>query len=106
MSTELESQLRELKQKLERQDASGGEGIFALIKRRAGFEHQPCKYIRDLAERLNGSLDQLRIYSETKFDSLHGATVRESESRERDPLLRAAVGSRLALLEMYSLCLA
>lgn len=106
MSTELESQFRELKQKLERHDASGGEGVIALVERRAGFEHQPCKDIRDLAERLNGSLDQLRIYSETSYDSLHGATAPESESRRRDPLLRAAIGSRLASLELYSLCLA
>ena len=106
-STELQSQLREIQQKQgTRPDASWWERVIALVERRPSPELQPCKDIRDLARCLDDSVDLLLIWSETCFDSLHGLTVPESELRGRDELLRSSVGSRLASLELYSLCLA
>ena len=106
-STGLKSQLQGIQQNLDdRPDTSGQERATAVVGQRPGLELKLGKEIRDLAGRLNESVDQLWIYSEACFDSLHGVTTPDSELTGRDELLRAAVGSRLASLELYSLCIA
>lgn len=107
-STALESQLREIQQRSDtRTDTGWWKGAtIALVGQRPGSELQLHKEIRDRAGRVNEAVDQLWIYSETCFDSLHGVTTPESESTGRGELLRSAIGSRLVSLELYSLCVA
>ena len=49
-------------------------------------------------------VDELWIYSETVFDSLHGILSLESKVPERDKLLYTALRSRPSSLELYSRC--
>lgn len=60
--------------------------------------------LQKLAVNLGRSVDELWIYSETVFDSLHGILARETKLPERERLLKSALQSRSGSLELYTLC--
>lgn len=57
-----------------------------------------------LASTLTKAVDELWMYSETIFDSLHGILAYDSRLPERDLLLKSALQSRAGSLQLYSLC--
>ena len=62
------------------------------------------KELKDLAGTLNLAIDELWLYSETVFDSLHGVLAPELRFPSRDILLTSAVQSRSGSLQLYNLC--
>ena len=57
-----------------------------------------------LAAALSRSIDQLWIYSEAVFDSLHGVLAHETKLPEREKLLTLALHSRAGSLDLHILC--
>ena len=62
------------------------------------------KAIQKLAASLSQSIDQLWIYSETVFDSLHGILAQETKVPEREKLLTLALQTRAGSLDLHTLC--
>ena len=62
------------------------------------------KELQKLAAALGRSIDQLWIYSETVFDSLHGILAHEIKLPEREKLLTLALKSRAGSLDLHNLC--
>ena len=64
-------------------------------------KHQNVKL---LAAALNKSIDELWLYTETVFDSLHGVMAQEERYPSREKLLASALQSRAGTLDLYHLC--
>ena len=62
------------------------------------------KELQELAAALSRSIDQLWIYSETVFDSLHGILAHGTKVPEPEKLLTLAVKSRAGSLDLHTLC--
>lgn len=60
--------------------------------------------LRRLAGVINRAIDELWMYSETVFDSLHGIMGQELKLPNRDELLTSALQSRSGSLRLYELC--
>ncbi|KAL8916482.1 MAG: hypothetical protein Q9172_006292 [Xanthocarpia lactea] len=60
--------------------------------------------LRNLADALNKSVDELWIYSETAFDSRHGLFAIKSSLTGLETLIDTALLSRAASLKLYTLC--
>ncbi len=65
---------------------------------------ETLKHFQKLAAQLSRSIDQLWIYSETVFDSLHGIWAHETKLPEREKLLTLALQSRAGSLDLHTLC--
>lgn len=61
--------------------------------------------LRDQAAVLNKTVDELWIYSDTVFDSLHGLLASKSKLEGGNTLLLSALRSRAGSLKLYELCL-
>ncbi|KAL8732000.1 MAG: hypothetical protein Q9181_004100 [Wetmoreana brouardii] len=66
----------------------------------------PRRELRHLAAELNKSVDALWIYSETRFDFLHGLLAVASKPAEKGTLLDLALHSRAGSMRLYTMCLA
>ena len=65
---------------------------------------ESLKELQKLAAALSRSIDQLWIYSETVFDSLHGILAHETKLPEREKLLTLALQSRAGSLDLHTRC--
>ena len=65
---------------------------------------ESLKELQKLAAALSRSVDQLWIYSETVFDSLHGILAHGTKVPEPEKLLTLALQSRAGSLDLHSLC--
>ncbi len=65
---------------------------------------ESLRELQKLAAALSTSIDQLWIYSETVFDSLHGILAHETKLPEREKLLTLALQSRAGSLDLHILC--
>ena len=65
---------------------------------------ESLKELRTLAAAVSKSVDQLWIYSETVFDSLHGILAHGTKAPEPEKLLRLALQSRAGSLDLHTLC--
>ncbi|KAL8744467.1 MAG: hypothetical protein Q9190_003296 [Brigantiaea leucoxantha] len=95
--------LEELKRIEERTPRSKWRKAYRAIQAKQG----PSSKMQQLQSRsttLTRAVDELWIYSETVFDSLHGIFSLESKVPERDRLLHTALRSRPSSLELYSRC--
>ena len=64
----------------------------------------PDKELQELPVALSRSIDQLWIYSETVFDSLHGIQAHSIKVPEPEKLLTSALQSRAGSLDLHTLC--
>ena len=62
------------------------------------------KELQQLAAALSRSIDELWIYSETVFDSLHGILAHGTKAPEPEKLLTLALQSRAGSLDLHTLC--
>ena len=60
--------------------------------------------LQELSATLTKTVDELWIYSETVFDSLHGVLSHDPTASGRGKLLDTALGSRPCSLDLYSRC--
>ncbi|KAL8704099.1 MAG: hypothetical protein Q9201_002733 [Fulgogasparrea decipioides] len=67
---------------------------------------RPRRELRHLAAELNKSVDALWIYTETRFDFLHGPLAVASKPAEKGTLLDLGLQSRAGSMRLYTLCLA
>ena len=65
---------------------------------------ESLKELQKLAAALSRSVDQLWIYSETVFDSLHGILAHGTKVPEPEKLLTLAMQSRAGSLDLHTLC--
>ena len=65
---------------------------------------RPDAKLQRIAATLSRSIDELWLYSEAVFDSLHGVMAQDSRLPSRDKLLTSALQSRAGSLELYGLC--
>ena len=65
---------------------------------------ESLKEVQKLATALSRSVDQLWIYSETVFDSLHGILAHGTKVPEPEKLLTLALQSRAGSLDLHTLC--
>ena len=75
--------------------------------KRVRSKQQPSeslKTLQELAAALSRSIDQLWIYSETVFDSLHGILAHGTKVPEPEKLLTLALQSRAGSLDLHTLC--
>ena len=66
--------------------------------------HAKIQQITERSAILTRAVDELWIYSETVFDSLHGILLQDPIAPERDKLLNTALRSTACSLELYSHC--
>lgn len=78
--------------------------IHALLSKNRSRPHPKHQELKDLAARLNKSIDELWLYTETVFDSLHGVMAQELRYPSRERRLASALQSRAGTLELYRLC--
>ena len=71
---------------------------------RLSRSHSKDHNLKELAAALNKNVDELWLYTETVFDSLHGVMSQDLKSPSRDRLLQSALQSRAVSLEIYWLC--
>ena len=71
------------------------------LKKRSTARYQE---LQSLAGVLSRSVDELWIYSETVFDSLHGILAHEGRIPEREQLLGSALQSRAGSLDLFRIC--
>ena len=78
----------------------------AAVKALRSKQHstESLKELQKLAAALSTSIDQLWIYSETVFDSLHGILAHETKLPESEKLLTLALQSRAGSLDLHILC--
>ena len=76
--------------------------VMALRSKQQSSES--LKELQKQAAALSASIDQLWIYSETVFDSLHGILAHETKLPEREKLLTLALHSRAGSLVLHTLC--
>lgn len=78
--------------------------VHALRSKRQWRPHPKDQEVKLLAAALNKSIDELWLYTETVFDSLHGVMAQEERYPSREKLLESALQSRAGTLELYNLC--
>ena len=76
--------------------------LFAVKSLRT--KKRPQYKLQELATALSKAVDELWIYSETVFDSLHGVMTQEPFLPARDELLTKALQSRAGSLQLYGMC--
>ena len=74
------------------------------VLRSKQLSSENLKVLQKLAAALSKSIDQLWIYSETVFDSLHGVLAHETKLPESEKLLTLALQSRAGSLNLHILC--
>lgn len=102
-SEDLAKCLENMKKVEETNPRSRWKKAYKVIQAKQGPSSK-MKGLQELSTTLTRAIDELWIYSETVFDSLHGIFSLESEVSERDRLLRTALRSRPCSLELYSHC--
>ncbi|KAI4243968.1 MAG: hypothetical protein L6R40_003179 [Gallowayella cf. fulva] len=98
----IEQQLSDVELKRENQPRSRWQQARESITNK-----QPNANIKNLYDRgkhLSDLIDQLWILSDTAFDSRHGLLATEMKLAGTDQLLRSALHSRVASLELHRLC--
>ncbi len=78
--------------------------VRALRSKSLSQPHSKDQELKDLAAALNKTVDELWLYTETVFDSLHGVMSQDLQSPPRDILLQSALQSRAESLDTYWLC--
>ena len=102
-SRDLAEYLERMKKVEETNPLSRWRKAYKVIKAKQGPSSK-MKGLQELSTTLTRAVDELWIYSETVFDSLHGVLSLESEVSGRDRILRTALRSRPCSLELYSRC--
>ena len=102
-SQDLKEYLENMKRVEDTNPRSRWKKAYKVIQAKQGPSSK-MKGLQELSTTLTRAVDELWIYSETVFDSLHGIFSLESEVSERDRLLRTALRSRPCSLELYSRC--
>ena len=102
-SQDLADYLEEMKNAEETNPRSRWKKAYKVIQAKQGPSSK-MRGLQELSTTLTRAVDELWIYSETVFDSIHGIFSLESEVSERDRLLRTALRSRPCSLELYSRC--
>ena len=78
--------------------------VRALRSKKLSRSHSKDQNLKELAAELNENVDELWLYTETVFDSLHGVMAQDLKSPSRDRLLQSALHSRAVSLDTYWLC--
>lgn len=89
---------------IELQESRKPRSRWRLAVKSLRSKKQPKSELQRLAARLNNAIDELWIYSETVFDSLHGVMAQESRLPSREILLTSALQSRPGSLQLYGYC--
>ena len=104
-SQKLVKYLQELKSKADRE--SKPRLSWKRAYRALQTQREPSAKMQELQElsaTLTRTVDELWIYSETVFDSLHGVLSHDPTASGRGKLLDTALGSRPCSLDLYSHC--
>lgn len=102
-SKSISNYLEALKEIEESKPRSKWKKAFKAIQAKQGPSSR-MQQLREWSTALTRTVDELWIYSETVFDSIHGILSIESKAPERDRLLYTALRSRPSSLELYSRC--
>ena len=78
--------------------------VRALRSKDLSRPHSKEQEIKELAAALNKTVDELWLYTETVFDSLHGVMSQDLRYTSRDMLLQSALQSRTRSLDTYWFC--
>lgn len=102
-SRSIANYLQDLKRIEETKPRSRWKKAYRVIQAKQGPSSK-MQQLQEWSTTLTRVVDELWIYSETVFDSLHGTLSLESKVSERDRLLHTALRSRPCSLELYSNC--
>ena len=102
-SKHIETYLRDARESQSTQPRSRWMAAVKALRSKKGPSTR-LQELQKLAAALSRSVDELWIYSETVFDSLHGILAHETRLPEREKLLSSALQSRAGSLDLYWLC--
>lgn len=104
-STKLEASLLEIRESSKSPPRTRWKAAVRALRSKSQSRPRPKdQEVKLLAAALNKSIDELWLYTETVFDSLHGVMAQEERYPSRENLLASALQSRAGTLELYNLC--
>ncbi|KAL8753757.1 MAG: hypothetical protein Q9184_005329 [Pyrenodesmia sp. 2 TL-2023] len=98
----IEQRLSEVEDKREDQPRSKWKRALESVRHKHRSANMQLLYERGI--HLSDLIDELWIFSDTAFDSLHGLLAVQTKPAQSDDLIRSALHSRAGCLELYRIC--